>query len=98
MQEPRRFTRLIPRTIAKSQSVLSYLNRLMMKSKTVAACRKYDVPLFSRGGGTSLAGQCCNTAIAIDWSKYLGQILDIDPIHKQATVRPGCVLDNLRNA
>jgi FAD/FMN-containing dehydrogenase/Fe-S oxidoreductase len=65
---------------------------------TVAACMKFGVPLLSRGGGTSLAGQCCNTAIVMDWSKYLGQILDIDPIHKEATVRPGCVLDNLRNA
>jgi FAD/FMN-containing dehydrogenase/Fe-S oxidoreductase len=65
---------------------------------TVSACRKFGVPLLSRGGGTSLAGQCCNTAIVMDWSKYLGQILNIDPSRKQATVRPGCVLDNLRNA
>ena len=66
--------------------------------QTVALCRAFDVPLLSRGGGTSLAGQCCNTAIVIDWSKYLGQILDIDPIRKLGTVRPGCVCDNLRNA
>jgi FAD/FMN-containing dehydrogenase/Fe-S oxidoreductase len=65
---------------------------------TVAASRKFHVPLLSRGGGTSLAGQCCNTAVVMDWSKYLGQILNIDPVRKQATVRPGCVLDSLRNA
>lgn len=65
---------------------------------TVSACRRFKVPLLSRGGGTSLAGQCCNTAIVMDWSKYLGQILVIDPLRKQATVRPGCILDNLRNA
>jgi FAD/FMN-containing dehydrogenase/Fe-S oxidoreductase len=65
---------------------------------TIAACRKFHVPVLSRGGGTSLAGQCCNTAVVIDWSKYLGQILEIDPVRKQATVQPGCVLDNLRNA
>jgi len=34
---------------------------------TVASCRKFRAPLLSRGGGTSLAGQCCNTAIVIDW-------------------------------
>jgi FAD/FMN-containing dehydrogenase/Fe-S oxidoreductase len=67
-------------------------------ANTVAACRRFRVPLLSRGGGTSLAGQCCNTAVVMDWSKYLGQILNIDPARKQATVRPGCVLDNLRNA
>ena len=65
---------------------------------TVALCRRFGVPLLSRGGGTSLAGQCCNTAIVIDWAKYLGQILNIDPSRRQATVRPGCILDNLRNA
>ncbi len=65
---------------------------------TVATCKRFDVPLLSRGGGTSLAGQCCNTAVVMDWSKYLGQILNIDPSRKQATVRPGCILDNLRNA
>ncbi|HEX7161331.1 MAG TPA: FAD-binding protein, partial [Trebonia sp.] len=29
----------------------------------VAVCRKHGVPLLSRGGGTSLAGQCTNTAV-----------------------------------
>src|SRR5690606_20315038 len=30
--------------------------------KTVKICHSYDLPIFSRGGGTSLAGQCCNHA------------------------------------
>ena len=28
--------------------------------KTVAICRRYGAPLLARGGGTSLAGQCCS--------------------------------------
>jgi FAD/FMN-containing dehydrogenase len=36
---------------------------------TVAACREYDAPVLSRGGGTSLAGQCCNVAVVMDFSK-----------------------------
>src|SRR6185437_17092937 len=28
--------------------------------KTVNECRRFGAPLLSRGGGTSLAGQCCN--------------------------------------
>src|SRR5579884_1918201 len=28
--------------------------------RTVAICREYGAPITSRGGGTSLAGQCCN--------------------------------------
>ena len=30
---------------------------------TVAACRRHGAPVLSRGGGTSLAGQCCNVAV-----------------------------------
>src|SRR5206468_4483266 len=37
----------------------------------VEICRAYEAPVLSRGGGTSLAGQCCNVAVLIDHSKYL---------------------------
>ena len=66
--------------------------------QTVAACRDFGVPVLSRGGGTSLAGQCCNVAIVIDWSKYLHHVLEINAAEKWARVQPGCVLDTLRNA
>jgi len=36
---------------------------------TIAACREYGAPVLSRGGGTSLAGQCCNVAVMLDFSK-----------------------------
>src|ERR1041384_6266501 len=32
---------------------------------TVAACRKFAAPITGRGGGTSLAGQCCNVSVII---------------------------------
>src|SRR3546814_15806650 len=51
-----------------------------------------------RGGGTSLAGQCCNVAVVIDCSKYLTGIVAIDAERKRARVQPGCVLDDLRDA
>src|SRR5690348_3314388 len=44
---------------------------------TIAVCRRFDAPVLSRGGGTSLAGQCCNAAIVVDWSKYLNKILEL---------------------
>ncbi len=65
---------------------------------TVALCREYHAPLLARGGGTSLAGQCCNTAIILDFSKYMSRILEIDPDRRMARVEPGVVLDNLRAA
>src|SRR5215467_15509146 len=65
---------------------------------TVAACRKFGAPLLSRGGGTSLAGQCCNVAVVIDWSKYMHRIVELNPRQKYARVQPGTICDTLRNA
>ena len=65
---------------------------------TLATCREYGAPVLSRGGGTSLAGQCCNTAVVLDFTKYMAQILEIDPVRKIARVQPGVILDHLRAA
>jgi FAD/FMN-containing dehydrogenase/Fe-S oxidoreductase len=65
---------------------------------TVAVCREFGVPILSRGGGTSLCGQCCNVAVVIDFSKYLNRILQVDVAGKSAWVEPGVVLDDLRAA
>src|ERR1700720_4126447 len=63
----------------------------------VAACKKYDAPILARGAGTSLAGQCCNVAVILDFTKYMNHILEIDPEKRMARVQPGVVLDSLRN-
>ena len=65
---------------------------------TVAAAREFGAPVLSRGGGTSLAGQCCNVAVVMDFSKYMRRVLEIDPGRRLARVEPGCVLDDLRHA
>src|SRR6516164_4396192 len=64
--------------------------------QTVALARKHGAPLLPRGGGTSLAGQSCNVAVIIDFSKYLNQIIELNPKEKYAWVQPGVVLDHLR--
>src|SRR5213596_3946518 len=64
---------------------------------TVAICRKFGAPITCRGGGTSLAGQCCNVAVILDFTKYMNRILEIDPSGRFARVQPGVVLDSLRN-
>jgi FAD/FMN-containing dehydrogenase/Fe-S oxidoreductase len=63
----------------------------------VGACRKYDAPILARGAGTSLAGQCCNVAVVLDFTKYMNQILELDSGARFARVQPGVVLDSLRN-
>jgi FAD/FMN-containing dehydrogenase len=65
---------------------------------TLAVCRRYGAPVLSRGGGTSLAGETCNAAVVMDFSKYMHRILEIDWNAKSARVQPGCVNDDLRDA
>jgi FAD/FMN-containing dehydrogenase/Fe-S oxidoreductase len=65
---------------------------------TAAVCREFGAPLLCRGGGTSLAGQCCNVAVVMDFSKYMAEILEIDPARRLARVQPGVILDHLRAA
>jgi FAD/FMN-containing dehydrogenase len=64
----------------------------------VALCRQFGAPLLPRGGGTSLAGQCCNVAVIVDFSKYMAGILTVDPGRRLARVQPGVILDHLRSA
>ncbi|HTV72624.1 MAG TPA: FAD-linked oxidase C-terminal domain-containing protein [Candidatus Acidoferrales bacterium] len=65
---------------------------------TVAVARSFGAPIMARGGGTSLAGQCCNVAVAIDFSKYLNRLLEVNVEERWARVEPGIVLDDLRAA
>jgi FAD/FMN-containing dehydrogenase/Fe-S oxidoreductase len=62
----------------------------------VEICRAHQAPILSRGGGTSLCGQCCNVAVVLDFSKYMNRVLRIDEQARVAIVEPGCVLDDLR--
>jgi FAD/FMN-containing dehydrogenase/Fe-S oxidoreductase len=61
-------------------------------------CRQFGAPLLGRGTGTSLAGQCCNVAVVLDFSRHMNAILEIDPDRRIARVQPGVVLDTLRSA
>ena len=63
---------------------------------TIAACREFDAAVLSRGGGTSVAGQCCNVAVVLDFSKYMHGIVELDASGRRARVQPGIVLDALR--
>lgn len=65
-------------------------------SSAVSICREFEAPILSRGGGTSLAGQTCNVAVVLDFSKYLHKILELNPAERFARIQPGIVLDDLR--
>jgi len=64
----------------------------------VQVCRDFGAPVLSRGSGTSLAGQCCNEAVVIDWTKYCHEVISVDPGGRAAIVQPGIALDQVNDA
>ena len=67
-------------------------------ARAVEICHRHDAPVLSRGGGTSLAGECTNTAVVIDWSKYCRRLISVDPDRRTCVVEPGIVLDHLNDS
>jgi FAD/FMN-containing dehydrogenase len=55
---------------------------------TVAAASRHGAAILGRGAGTSLAGQCCNAGVVIDFSKYMKAVLGIDARSGTARVQP----------
>src|SRR6202158_2689624 len=60
--------------------------------------RENSMPILARGGGTSLAGQACNAALVLDFSKYMNRIVAIDPDARLVQVEPGLVQSHLNSA
>jgi FAD/FMN-containing dehydrogenase/Fe-S oxidoreductase len=64
----------------------------------LSLAREASMPILARGGGTSLAGQACNAAIVLDFSRYMNRVLAIDPDARTALVEPGVVQSHLNSA
>ena len=67
-------------------------------ARAVRLARENAVPILARGGGTSLSGQTCNTALVLDFSKYMNAIQHIDRNLGLAVVQPGVVQSHLNTA
>ena len=66
---------------------------------TVELARKHEVPVLPRGAGSSLGGQTVGPGcVVLDFTKYMDDILDLDPDGQEATVQPGTVQDHLDDA
>ena len=64
----------------------------------VELAAQYRIPILPRGAGTSLAGQAIGDALILDCSRWLDQIVEINPEEHYAIVEPGVILSNLNNA
>jgi len=63
--------------------------------RAVEFCAARGLPILPRGGGTSLAGQCTNRAVVIDFSANCRAVLEIDAPSRRARVEPGVAVDEL---
>lgn len=76
---------LVPRHVGDVQAALEVASDI-------------GIPVLPRGGGSSLAGQGVNTALVVDFSVHLNDILEIDPEAQTARVEAGVTLDELNRA
>jgi FAD/FMN-containing dehydrogenase/Fe-S oxidoreductase len=65
---------------------------------TVQIAAEMRISITARGGGTSLSGQSIGPGVVMDCSKYLSNILEIDPSAHIGRIQPGVVLDTLNRA
>jgi FAD/FMN-containing dehydrogenase/Fe-S oxidoreductase len=61
----------------------------------IGFCSSANIPLIPRTAGTSLAGQVVGKGLIVDVSKYLTQIIEINPEERYAIVQPGVIRDEL---
>ncbi len=64
-------------------------------AKAVAFCAERGLPILPRGGGTSLAGQCTNRAVVIDFSANCGAIKGLNASGRSCEVEAGITVDEL---
>ncbi|MFJ9792662.1 FAD-binding and (Fe-S)-binding domain-containing protein [Streptomyces globosus] len=67
-------------------------------SEALRICADAGVPVVPRGGGTSIAGQATGTGVVLDLTRHMDALVSVDPSARTAVVRPGLVLDRLREA
>ncbi|MFM9996739.1 MAG: FAD-binding and (Fe-S)-binding domain-containing protein [Phycisphaerales bacterium] len=65
--------------------------------RTVEFCVSRELPILPRGGGTSLAGQCTNRAVVLDFSAHCRDVRAVDPPGKSCEVDAGLTVDDLND-
>jgi anaerobic glycerol-3-phosphate dehydrogenase C subunit len=66
--------------------------------ETVRYCSERQIPITSRGAGTSLAGQAIGSGIILVFNKYFRDIGSTDFAQRTVSTQPGVVLDRLNQS
>ncbi|MEX0648279.1 MAG: FAD-linked oxidase C-terminal domain-containing protein [Balneolaceae bacterium] len=78
----------LPKGVAFPKNIRD-IQRLTEQSKTEGFA------ITARSAGTSLAGQATGNGVVMDVSRFMDQILSIDPENRTAFVQPGVIRDTL---
>jgi FAD/FMN-containing dehydrogenase/Fe-S oxidoreductase len=94
-----RMTRLLYSTDASNYQMMPVGIAFPRDADEVAAAvevaSQHGVPVLPRGGGSSLAGQAVGHALILDLSRYMDQVIAIEPEGRTARVQPGVILGGL---
>ena len=73
--------------------VVAFPRHVEEVAAALEVARTYLVPVTSRGGGTSIAGNSVGSGIVLDFSRHLNRVVAVDPQARTADAEPGAILD-----
>ena len=79
-------------------SVVVFPRHVDEAAAALDVARRAGVPVTSRGGRTSIAGNAVGSGVVLDFSKHLNRVLSVDPEARTAVAEPGAILDDITAA
>jgi FAD/FMN-containing dehydrogenase/Fe-S oxidoreductase len=79
-------------------SVVVFPRHVEEAAAALEVATQFGVPVTSRGGGTSIAGNSVGPGIVLDFSRHLNLVRSVDPDARTAVVEPGAILDDITAA
>ena len=79
-------------------SVVVFPRHVEEAAAALDVATRFGVPVTSRGGGTSIAGNAVGSGIVLDFSRHLNRVRSVDPQARTAVVEPGAILDDITAA
>ena len=79
-------------------SVVAFPRQVEEAAAALDVATQFGVPVTSRGGGTSIAGNSVGPGIVLDFSRHLNRVRSVDPEARTAVVEPGAILDDVTAA
>jgi FAD/FMN-containing dehydrogenase/Fe-S oxidoreductase len=79
-------------------SVVVFPRHVEEAAAALDVATRFGVPVTSRGGGTSIAGNAVGSGLVLDFSRHVNRVRSVDPQARTAVVEPGAILDDVTAA